>query len=492
MKNLILLAIVFAVLVHPSHQLSRHEVLSKFVERRRSGVRSEAKEWVAPSISSEYSWKLNQYSQDGLQENDKITSLSGQPAGVTFAQYAGYVTVDAEAGRALFYYFAEATEDPSTKPLLLWLNGGPGCSSFGVGAMTELGPFRVQPDGKTLSKNPYAWNQVANTLFLESPAGVGFSYSNTTSDYQNGNDDNTARDAYTFLLNWFERFPQYKNRDFYITGESYAGFYVPELADTILKNKNSQTSFLNLKGVMIGNGIMNEETDDCGSIDYEWTHALISDEEYENLRCSSSPLSYTAHNTLSFGEIYFDGQIDPYNIYAPLCSSDSNLKWASSLSIDDTPTSGLDGFDPCSSDYVLTYLNTLEVQSALHANVTNLPYEWTECSGVLSYNINATTMFPIYQRMMAAGLRILVYSGDVDAVVPVTGTRYSINALKLPIVKAWYPWMNTELDVGGYSVIYKGLTFATVRGAGHEVPSYQPSRALTMTKSFLAGKPLPS
>ncbi|GLJ12250.1 hypothetical protein SUGI_0187340 [Cryptomeria japonica] len=86
--------------------------------------------------------------------------------------------------------------------------------------MTELGPFRVQSDGKTLSKNPYAWNQVANTLFLESPAGVGFSYSNTISDYQNGNDDNTARDAYTFLLNWFERFPQYKNRNFYITGES--------------------------------------------------------------------------------------------------------------------------------------------------------------------------------------------------------------------------------------------------------------------------------
>ncbi|GLJ12248.1 hypothetical protein SUGI_0187320 [Cryptomeria japonica] len=493
MKNLILLAIVFAVLVHPSHQLSRHEVLSKFVERRRSGVRSEAKEWVAPSISSEYSWKLNQYSQDGLQENDKITSLSGQPAGVTFAQYAGYVTVDAEAGRALFYYFAEATEDPSTKPLLLWLNGGPGCSSFGVGAMTELGPFRVKPDGKTLSKNPYAWNQVANTLFLESPAGVGFSYSNTTSDYQNGNDDNTARDAYTFLQNWFERFPQYKNRDFYIAGESYAGFYVPELADTILKNNNSRTSFINLKGVMIGNGIMNEETDGCGSIDYAWSHALISDEDYASQRCTPSGSSYTTHNNTFVSRAEStDGEINPYNIYAPLCPSHPDPIWASSTSVNDTPVNESDGFDPCSPGYVFTYLNTPEVQNALHANVTDLSYAWTECSDVLSYTFSATTMFPIYRRMMAAGLRILIYSGDVDAVVPVTGTRYSINALKLSIEEEWYPWMSGELDVGGFSVIYKGLTFATVRGAGHEVPSYQPSRALTMTKSFLAGKPLPS
>ncbi|KAL8465636.1 hypothetical protein ACS0TY_034930 [Phlomoides rotata] len=60
---------------------------------------------------------------------------------------------------------------------------GPGCSSIGSGAFTELGPFRVNPDGKTLWYNKYVWNNVANVVFLESPAGVGFSYSNRTSDY---------------------------------------------------------------------------------------------------------------------------------------------------------------------------------------------------------------------------------------------------------------------------------------------------------------------
>ena len=93
---------------------------------------------------------------------------------------------------------------------------------------------------------------MANVIFLESPAGVGFSYSNTTSDYNYTGDKSTAEDAYTFLVNWLERFPQYKTRDFYITGESYAGHYVPQLAYTILvNNKNSNQTMINLKGIAV-------------------------------------------------------------------------------------------------------------------------------------------------------------------------------------------------------------------------------------------------
>jgi carboxypeptidase C (cathepsin A) len=108
--------------------------------------------------------------------------------------------------------------------LVLWLNGGPGCSSVAYGAAEEIGPFRVGSDGKTLHSKLYAWNKLANLLFLESPAGVGFSYSNTTSDLYTTGDQRTAEDSYIFLVNWFERFPQYKHREFYIVGESYAGF----------------------------------------------------------------------------------------------------------------------------------------------------------------------------------------------------------------------------------------------------------------------------
>ena len=102
---------------------------------------------------------------------------------------------------------------------------------------------------------------MGNVLFLESPAGVGFSYSNRSSDYTTG-DKQTAKDSYIFLINWLERFPEYKNKDFFITGESYAGHYVPQLASLIVsQNKRTNRSIINLKGIAVSSyHIHNTET----------------------------------------------------------------------------------------------------------------------------------------------------------------------------------------------------------------------------------------
>ncbi|KAG6487845.1 hypothetical protein ZIOFF_056581 [Zingiber officinale] len=318
--------------------------------------------------------------------------------------YAGYVTVDRANGRALFYYFAEATENSRSKPIVLWLNGGSGCSSLGYGAMEELGSFRVMSDGKTMYKNPYAWNEVANVLFLESPAGVGFSYSNTTSDYAKSGDRRTATDA------------------------------------------------------LIGNTVINKETDSKGAFDYFWTHALIADETIRAIHkfCNFSPdarrTAPKCDSALNEASLAVE-ELDVYNIYAPLCFSSG---------VTPTPKSpSIENFDPCTSNYVEAYLNNLEVQKALHANISKLNYTWSGCSD------------------------------DIDGVVPVTSTRYSLKKLKLKVKTPWRAWMLNS-EVGGYTVMYDhNLTFATVRGAGHEVPSYQPARALEMIKNFLQGLHLP-
>jgi serine carboxypeptidase-like clade 2 len=89
---------------------------------------------------------------------------------------------------------------------------------------------------------------VANVIFLESPAGVGFSYSNMS--MENG-DTRTTVDAYIFLLNWLERFPEYKARDLYITGESYSGHYVPQLATIITALHKLGAASFNLKGIFV-------------------------------------------------------------------------------------------------------------------------------------------------------------------------------------------------------------------------------------------------
>ncbi|XP_022860894.1 serine carboxypeptidase II-3-like [Olea europaea var. sylvestris] len=414
--------------------------------------------------------------QEGLKEADKILTLPGQPK-VNFSQYSGYVTVDDKAGRALFYYFTES-EDPSSKPLVLWLNGGPGCSSIGSGAMTEQGPFRVNPDGKTLWYNKYAWNTVANVLFLESPAGVGFSYSNTSSDYITG-DKKTAADSYTFLANWLERFPEYKTRDFYITGESYAGHYVPQLAYLILENnKITNQTVINLKGIAIGNAYIDYTDRWTGTYDHFWTSALISDEIHEGI---ISNCNFSSEATVSdVCEEYMD-QADKatenifiYDIYAPLCNSSSN---APSIS----------GFDPCSDNYVFEYLNIPEVQKALHANTTGVPGPWADCSYDIEWQDMPDTVLPTIKKLMASGISVWIYSGDTDGIIPVTTTRYSMPKLGAPVKTPWYPW-DSQGEVGGYVVEYQNVTFVSIRGAGHFVPSYQPERALIFFSSFLEGK----
>ncbi|KAF4382234.1 hypothetical protein CsatB_009690 [Cannabis sativa] len=430
------------------------------------------------------------------QEKDRVTELPGQPKNVDFAQYSGYVTVNKKAGRALFYWLTEspASRKPESRPLVLWLNGGPGCSSVAYGAAEEIGPLHIRPDGKTLFINPYSWNNVANLLFLESPAGVGFSYSNTTSDLYTTGDQRTAEDAYIFLLHWFERFPQYKHRDFYVVGESYAGHYVPQLSQIIYeKNKGKQNPVINLKGFMVGNAVTDDYHDYVGTFEYWWTHGLISDSTYRMLRrkCdfgSSQHPSVECMNALVIAERE-QGNIDPYSIFTSPCNSSEflnrNLRghypWMSRA------------YDPCTERHSKVYFNIPEVQRALHANVTGLSYPWKTCSDIVGnyWTDSPLSMLPIYKELISAGLKIWVFSGDTDAVVPVTATRYSIDALKLPTVTNWHPWYDHG-KVGGWSQVYKGLTFVTITGAGHEVPLHRPRHAFILFRSFLENKPMPS
>lgn len=126
---------------------------------------------------------------------------------------------------------------------------GPSCSSLGGDAFTELGPFFPSGDGRGLRTNPKSWNKASNLLFVESPAGVGWSYSNTTSDYNSG-DASTAKDMHMFMMKWYEKIPAFKSRDLFLTGESYAGHYIPQLAVTLLDYNAHSTGFMfNIKGV---------------------------------------------------------------------------------------------------------------------------------------------------------------------------------------------------------------------------------------------------
>ena len=163
-------------------------------------------------------------------ETDKVTILPGYVGPLPSTHYSGYIPVGKLSGTSgqLHYWLIESTSPTqTTDPIVLWLNGGPGSSSL-IGLLTENGQIVTNDDSLTspingipqVFVNPYSWTNSANMLYLESPKGVGFSYcTDATSSKECVNtDESTALDAYEFLVNFFNAFPEYKTNKFFITG----------------------------------------------------------------------------------------------------------------------------------------------------------------------------------------------------------------------------------------------------------------------------------
>ncbi|PON99683.1 Serine carboxypeptidase-like [Trema orientale] len=435
---------------------------------------------------------------------DLVVSLPGQPK-VGFRQYAGYVDVDVKSGRSLFYYFVEADKEPDNKPLTLWLNGGPGCSSVGGGAFTELGPFYPIGNGRGLRKNSMSWNRASNLLFIESPAGVGWSYSNTTSDYNTG-DAATANDMREFFLKWFEKFPSFRSRDLFLTGESYAGHYIPQLAIVLLDYNEHSTGFkFNIKGVAIGNPLLRLDRDVPATYEFFWSHGMISDEigltimnecDFDDyVFASPHNVTQKCNDAISEANIIVGEYINNYDVILDVCypsivEQELRLrKMATKISL---------GVDVCMTYERRFYFNLPEVQKALHANRTKLPYDWSMCSGVLNYsdtdgNIN---ILPLLKRIVQNHIPVWIFSGDQDSVVPLLGSRTLIRELAhdlhFKITVPYGAWFHKG-QVAGWATEYGNLlTFATVRGAAHMVPYAQPSRSLHLFSSFVRGRRLPN
>ncbi|XP_051150689.1 serine carboxypeptidase-like 45 [Andrographis paniculata] len=432
-----------------------------------------------------------------LTQSDRIVNLPGQPE-AKFQQYSGYINIGVPQNqeRFYFYYFVEAENQPQSKPLVLWLNGGPGCSSIGAGAFSEHGPF--QPNGNVLVRNSYSWNKVANILYLESPAGVGFSYSKNKSFYESVNDEITARDNLNFLEKWLEKFPEFKNRVFYITGESYGGHYVPQLANLILHSKSK----INLKGIAIGNPLLEFDTDFNSRAEFLWSHGLISDAAYyqfthvcnysqirrEAARGGLSPVCSRVNKIVSSEMSQF---IDSYDVTLDVCLSSVLLQAEALKQTQEEPK-----INVCVEDETTMYLNRKDVQEALHASLVGVK-QWGICSYVLRYdmqNLEVPTI-GILGSLVKSGIRVLVYSGDQDSVLPLTGTRLLVNRLAkdlgLNTTATYGPWFERR-QVAGWTQAYGDyLSFATVRGASHEAPFSQPARSLVLFSSFVSGTGLP-
>ncbi|KAL0302396.1 UNVERIFIED_CONTAM: Serine carboxypeptidase-like 18 [Sesamum calycinum] len=166
-----------------------------------------------------------------------VQTLPGLPDKLPNTLETGYIGVGENEEVQLFYYFFESEGNPENDPFIFWITGGPGCSGLSV-ILMEISTFVVDfpncpGDPTTLKLNEYAWTKSASILFIDQPAGTGYSYSNTLKGYIT-NDTLSTRLCYDFLKKWLIKHPQYLKNPLYIVGESYSGITIPLIVDIVV------------------------------------------------------------------------------------------------------------------------------------------------------------------------------------------------------------------------------------------------------------------
>ncbi|KAM0894558.1 hypothetical protein ACQ4PT_024392 [Festuca glaucescens] len=206
---------------------------------------------------------------------------SGNTSVSNLGHHAGYYRLASTHDARLFYFFFESRRHKKEDPVVIWLTGGPGCSSE-LALFYENGPFQIADD-LSLVWNEFGWDQESNLIYVDQPTGTGFSYSSDSRDTRH-NEASVSNDLYDFLQAFFKEHPQYVENDFYITGESYAGHYIPAFATRVHQgNKNNDGIHINLKGFAIGNGLTDPAIQYKAYTDYALNMSLITESEFNKI-----------------------------------------------------------------------------------------------------------------------------------------------------------------------------------------------------------------
>lgn len=400
----------------------------------------------------------------------------------TVKQYSGYFDVR-DTDKHFFYWFFESRNDPKNDPLVIWLNGGPGCA-LDTGLLFELGPSLINSTGG-INYNPFSWNANASVIFLDQPVGTGLSYGNDTVDTT----EKAAKDFYVFLELFFRKFPEFKNNKFHISGESYAGHYIPAFAAEIISHP--ERSF-DIETVLIGNGyvdaMLQSSFDQEMLCSGESVDPILDEEECEVM-----------NNTLHYCLV---GQYLCLTTRAPLfCGS---ATYFCSIAYGSFPEKGLNPYDlrmNCTGsslcydelDAIDNYLNSDYVKSVLGVP-HELVFELCKSSigeAFANSNDGLKPFISSVAKVLDYGIPVLFYAGDKDFVCHWIGYNQVSNYVKYKhheeyLKTDFEPWFSNGKEAGKVRG-FGNFTFLRVYDSGHMVPHDQPEVSLNMLNSWLNG-----
>lgn len=381
--------------------------------------------------------------------------------------HSGFLTVNETFNSNLFFwFFKQSSPEWKSKPVILWLQGGPGCSSI-FGLFVENGPFTIK--NGNLKEAKFPWTRNYNVLYIDNPIGSGYSFSN---DYYVTTEEEIGKHLYESLIQFFQLFPEVKDNKFFITGESYAGKYIPTLAYEIHKQNPSASVPINLKGLFIGNGYTDPENMQdyakhlhrLGLLDHKERMILENNEELGKAFIRSS-LWKSAEKTVDKEILDFIQNKTGF------------------LYLYDYVREKFDG-----GDSYVEFIESDAFRKAIH--VGKLKYN--DCSRKVHKNLEddmEKSLKPVVEKLVEV-YPIMFFSGQLDIIVAHYLTTSFINELHWSGAeefltnahrKKWY--VNGHL--AGFYKTYGNLKEVLIRGASHMVAAQQPLFLLDLLNKFV-------
>ncbi|XP_073127036.1 serine carboxypeptidase-like 50 [Henckelia pumila] len=395
---------------------------------------------------------------------------------------SGYLSVNSSTSSAIFYTFYEAQNPYNNTPLsqipiLIWLQGGPGCSSM-IGNFYELGPWLVNQQ-LSLDPNPGSWNKIFGLLFLDNPIGTGFSIADSIEEIPI-NQYGVAEHLFKAIQKFVALDQSFRSRPIYITGESYAGKYLPALGYYTLK-KNAllpSGSRVNLAGVAIGNGLTDPEIQVATHAVHTYNLGLINDKEKSLLE----KLQLEAIGFVKSGD-WSEATYARTRVLGAL----ENITGLATL------------YDfrrliPYQDDVVATFLNNVEVKKALGAK-ESIVFE--TCSDVVGNVLQEDVMKSVrymVEYLVKSSTKVLLYQGQCDLRDGVVSTLAWVKKMDWEGIDEFLEAERRIWSVGGklagYVQKWESLSHVVVLNAGHLVPTDQSVNSRVMIEDWVLEKGL--
>ncbi|XP_031667943.1 putative serine carboxypeptidase CPVL [Oncorhynchus kisutch] len=423
---------------------------------------------------------LTPYLEKGNIEEARKQSLVGPLPGANVKSYAGYLTVNKKYNSNLYFWFFPAQEWPETAPVLLWLQGGPGGTSM-FGLFVEHGPYFVLKN-LTVGYRDYPWTSRYSVLYIDNPVGTGFSFTDDDRGFAQNQDD-VGRDLYSALTQFFQIFSEYQSNDFYATGESYAGKYVPAIGYYIHKHNPIAKVKINFKGVAIGDGLCDPELMLGGYGDFLYQTGLIDmlQKQYVEQQTASGVQLIQQEKWVEAFEVFdslLNGDILPYPSFfqnATGCTNYFNY---------------LQCQEPADQEYFSQFVTLAEVRRSIH--VGNLTFhDGSEVEKHLLQDV-MKSIKPWLATLMD-NYRVLIYSGQLDVIVAAPLTERFLPTVNWTGADEFnkasrFHWkiQPEDTEVAGYVRQVGEFYQVIVRGGGHILPYDQPQRSFDMIDRFLS------